>query len=125
MAETGAHEFGSSQDDDPKSKPIATLTYDVLWLNDFPNGQERLVVFTAKSSGVSPTRTFISTTQAKGIDQFYQRYRIVVQKKPRTSGDPYFTFDSRFVDLIENEDQAKSDAGDLRPVRQVGLRCRA
>ena len=107
VAETGAHKFGSSQDDDPKSKPIATLTYDVLWLIDLPNGQKQLVVFTAKSSGVKPTQTFISTTQAKGIDQFYQRYRIVVQKKTGPTGDPYFTFDYQFVDLIENEDQAK------------------
>ena len=111
VAETGAHKFGSSQDDDPKSKPIATLTYDVLWLIDLPNGAKQLVVFTAKSSGVKPTQTFISTTQAKGIDQFYQRYRIVVQKKSGPTGDPYFTFDYQFVDLIENEDQAKAMRG--------------
>jgi hypothetical protein len=106
--ETGAHRFGSQQDDDPKSKPIAALTYDVLWLIDLPNGQKQLVVFTAKSTGIKNTQTFISTTQSKeGIDQFYQRYRIVVQKKTGPTGDPYFTFDYQFVDLIENEDQAK------------------
>ena len=108
VAETGAHKFGSSQDDDPKSKPIAALTYDILWLIDLPNGQKQLVVFTARSTGVKPTQTFISTTKAMGVDQMYQRYRIVVQKKTGPTGDPYFTFDYQFVGTIDDEDEAKA-----------------
>ena len=90
VTETGAHKFGSSQDDDKSSKPIATLTYDVLWLIDLPNGQKQLCVFKSSRTGVKPTQNFISTTKAMGIDQFYQRYRIVVQKKTGPTGDPYF-----------------------------------
>ena len=93
VSETGAHKFGSSQDDDKSSKPIATLTYDVLWLIDLPNGQKQLCVFKSARTGVKPTQTFISTTKAMGIDQFYQRYRIVVQKKTGPTGDPYFAYD--------------------------------
>ena len=59
VAETGAHKFGSSQDDDPKSKPIATLTYDILFLLDLPNGQKQLAVFTAARTGVKPVQNFI------------------------------------------------------------------
>jgi hypothetical protein len=92
VAETGSHKFGTQQDDDPKSKPIATLTYDILWLIDLPNGQKQLVVFTSSRTGTKPTQTFISTTKAMGIDQFYQRYRIVVQKKTGPTGDPYFSY---------------------------------
>ena len=51
VAETGAHKFGSSQDDDPKSKPIATLTYDILFLLDLPDGKKQLAVFTAARTG--------------------------------------------------------------------------
>jgi hypothetical protein len=111
VAETGAHKFGSSQDDDPKSKPIATLTYDILWLIDLPNGQKQLVVFTSARTGTKPTQTFISTTKAMGIDQFYQRYRIVVQKKTGPTGDPYFSYDYQYAGEIANEDEAKAMRG--------------
>ena len=108
VAETGAHKFGSSQDDDPSSKPIATLTYDILWLIDLPHGSKQLCVFTAARTGTKPTQTFISTTKAMGIDQFYQRYRIVVQKKQGPTGDNYFTYDYQFAGSIEDEEEAKS-----------------
>ena len=66
VTETGAHKFGSSQDDDPKSKPIATLTYDILFYLDLPNGQKQLAVFTAARTGVKPVQNFISTVTALG-----------------------------------------------------------
>ena len=107
VAETGAHKFGSSQDDDPKSKPIATLTYDILFLLDLPSGQKQLAVFTAARTGVKPVQNFISTVKALGIDQFYQRHRIVVQKKSGPTGDPYFSFDFQYVGEIESMEEAK------------------
>ena len=111
VSETGAHKFGSSQDDDKSSKPIATLTYDVLWLIDLPNGQKQLCVFKSARTGVKPTQTFISTTKAMGIDQFYQRYRIVVQKKTGPTGDPYFAYDFQYVGEVESMEDAKKLRG--------------
>ena len=108
VTETGAQKFGSSQDDDKSSKPIATLTYDVLWLIDLPNGQKQLCVFKSARTGVKPTQNFISTTKAMGIDQFYQRYRIVVQKKTGPTGDPYFAYDYQFVGEVESVAEAKA-----------------
>ena len=107
VSETGAHKFGSSQDDDKSSKPIATLTYDVLWLIDLPSGQKQLCVFKSARTGVKPTQNFISTVKAQGIDQFYQRYRIVVQKKNGPTGDPYFAYDYQFVGEVESVADAK------------------
>ena len=107
VSETGAHKFGSSQPEDKSSKPIATLTYDVLWLVDLPNGQKQLCVFKSARTGVKPTQTFISTVKAMGIDQFYQRYRIVVQRKPGPTGDFYFTYDYQFVGEVESVPEAK------------------
>ena len=108
VAETGAQKFGSSQDDDKSSKPIATLTYDVLWLIDLPNGQKQLCVFKSARTGVKPTQTFISTTKAMGVDQYYQRYRIVVQKKTGPTGDPYFAYDYQYVGEVETVEEAKA-----------------
>ena len=45
-----------------------------------------------------PVQNFISTVKALGIDQFYQRHRIVVQKKSGPTGDPYFSFDFQYVE---------------------------
>jgi hypothetical protein len=108
VAETGSHRFGSSQDDDPSSKPIATLTYDVLWLIDLPGGRKQLVVFTSARTGTKPTQTFISTTKAMGIDQFYQRYKIFTVKKRGSSGDDYFSYDYQYVGSISDEEEAKT-----------------
>jgi hypothetical protein len=107
VMETGAHKFGSSQDDDKSSKPIATLTYDVLWLIDLPNGTKQLCVFTSARTGTKPTQNFISTTKAMGIDQFYQRYRILTVKKSGPTGDPYFAYDYQFIGTLESEEEAK------------------
>ena len=108
VAETGAHKFGSSQDDDPKSKPIATLTYDVLWLIDLPNDIKQLVVFTSARTGVGPTQNFISTVKSKGIDQFYQRYQIQTVKKSGPTGDPYFAYTYQFVGEVDSMDDARA-----------------
>lgn len=103
VTEYGMNRFGSSQDDDPKSKPAATLTYDILWLVDLPNSQKQLCVFTASRTGVAPTQNFISSLKAMGVDQYFQRYRMVVRKRPGPSGDPYFTFEYQYIGNLTDE----------------------
>ena len=106
--ENKMHKFGSSQEDDPKSKPAATLTYDVLWVIDLPNGQKQLCVFTNARTGITPTQTFISTTRAMGVNQYYQRYRIVAQKKTGPTGDPYFSYEYQFIGTLHSEEEGKA-----------------
>jgi hypothetical protein len=105
--ENRMHKFGSSMDDDPSSKPAATLTYDVLWLIDLPNGGKQLCVFTNARTGVTPTQNFISTTRAIGVDQYFQRYRIVVQRKTGPTGDPYFTYEYQYIGNLQTEEEGK------------------
>jgi hypothetical protein len=105
--ENKMHKFGSSMDDDPKSKPAATLTYDVLWLIDLPNGGKQLCVFTNARTGIGPTQNFISTTRAQGVDQYFQRYRIVVQRKTGPTGDPYFTYEYQYIGTIRDEKEGQ------------------
>jgi hypothetical protein len=101
--------FGSSRPDDPKSKPAATLTYDMLWMIDMDGGKRQLCVFTSSRSGVTSTQNFISTMQTMGVDHFYQRYRIEVIKKPNnTTGDLYFTFVYRFEGTIETQEEGRA-----------------
>ena len=111
VAENGMHRFGSSQDDDPKSKPAATLTYDVLWLIDLGDGRKQLCVFTNARTGVTPTQNFLSTVRAMGIDQFYQRYRIIVQRKTGPTGDFYFTYDYQYIGPLQDEAEGAETRG--------------
>ena len=68
-------------------------------------------MFKAARTGVKPTQNFISTVKAMEIDQFYQRYRIVVQRKTGPTGDPYFSFDYQFVGEVESMEEAKVNRG--------------
>ena len=103
--ENKMHKFGSGQDDNPSSKPAATLTYDVLWLIDLPNGKKQLCVFTNARTGVTPTQNFISTSGAMGVDRHFQRYRIVVERKSGPTGDPYFTYSYQYAGNLETEEE--------------------
>jgi hypothetical protein len=109
--ENGLNKFGSSQPENPKSKPAATLTYDVLWLIDLPNGNKQLCVFTSARTGITPTQNFVSTTKAIGLDHFYQRYRITVLKKTGPTGDPYFTYDYAYLGEVGTAGEADFTAG--------------
>ena len=121
VTDHGVNKFGSSQPDDPKSKPIATLTYDILVLLELPNGKKQLCVWTAARTGVTPTMNFISTVMAMNVDQFYQRYRIVVLKKPGPSGDAFFTFDYQYVGNIQSEDEGKANRALYDQYRRSGF----
>jgi hypothetical protein len=103
--ENKMHKFGSSQDDNPSSKPAATLTYDVLWLIDLPNGKKQLCVFTNARTGIAPTQNFISTARAMGVDQFYQRYKIVSQRKTGPTGDFYYSYDYQYLGNLQTEQE--------------------
>jgi len=119
--ENKMHKFGSSQDDNPSSKPAATLTYDVLWLIEMPNGVRQLCVFTNARTGITPTQNFISTTRAMGVDQFYQRYRIVTEKKTGPTGDPYFTYNYQYLGNIRDEEEGKANRALWEQYRKSGF----
>jgi hypothetical protein len=102
VTDHSATKWGTQNPDDRNSKPIATLTYDVLWVIDLPNGVKQLCVFTNTRTGVTPTQKFISAVKARGIDQFYQRYRIVQRKFTGPTGDPYFSYDYEHIGNIQD-----------------------
>ena len=111
VTETGAHKFGSSQDDDSKSKPIATLTYNILFLVDLPNGQKQLAVFTRREQVVKPVQHFISTVKAMGVDAHYQMDIASLFRRTGSTNDPYFSFDLQFVGEVESEVEARMTRG--------------
>lgn len=121
VTDFGATKWGSSQHDDPKSKPIATLTYNTLWVIDIPGGAPQLCVFTNTRTGIGPTQNFMSTLRAMGADHYYQRYRIVVQRKTGPTGDPYFTYDYQFVGILHDEEEGKAMRGIFESYSKSGF----
>ena len=121
VTETGAHKFGSSQDDDKASKPIATLTYDILWLIDLPNGQKQLCVFKAARTGVKPTQNFISTDEGDGHRSVLSTLPHRRAEEDGPTGDPYFTFDYQYRGRGRDMEEAKSFAVLYDTLRQVGF----
>jgi hypothetical protein len=123
--ENKMNDFGSSQDDNPNSKPAATLTYDVLWLIDLPNGQKQVCVFTNSKTGTTATQNFISSTRAMGVDHFYQRYRIAIQRRTGPTNDPYFTYGYTFLGVIQSEEDGKQLRGLYEQYSKTGFQTMA
>jgi hypothetical protein len=99
--------FGSQQPENKSSKPIATKTYDMLWLIDLPDGRKQLCIFTASRTGVTPTTTFAATLKTHDVDHYYQRYQITTKKFSGPTGDPYFSFEYRFLGKITSIAEAQ------------------
>lgn len=102
VAESGLARFGSSQPNNPKSKPAAVKTYEVLWVIDLPDGRRQECIFISSRTGLTPTQNFISTTQLMPSEQIYQRYRIRVVSKTGPTGDKYFSYDYNFIGIIQD-----------------------
>jgi hypothetical protein len=106
VTDFGAKDWGSQQPEDPKSKPIATLTYNTLWCIDMPNGAKQLCVFISSRTAVKPMQNFFAALKAHGVDHYFQRYRIVQQKLTGPTGDPFFTYEFQYIGNIQDEAEA-------------------
>ena len=89
VRESGLDVFGSSRNDDPKSHPAATLTFEVLWfLPDF----NTLALTLNSRGGVQPAKQLFAMVDAKPANPFDQRYKICSQRKPGPGGESYFGY---------------------------------
>lgn len=107
VTDFGVNKFGSQNPDDPNSKPIATRTYNMLWLIDMPNGQKQLSVLIAARTMTDPTQKFISATNTVGVDHYFQRYRLVQQKRTGPTGDPFFIWSYQFIGVEQEQAHAQ------------------
>ena len=104
VEESGLAEFGSSQPDNPKSKPAASLTYDFLWMIDVPDRGKVLCAWTSSVSGIKATKNFNSTVESVGIDMCLQRYRIIMERATGPTNDVYFTYNYQHIGTIDEAD---------------------
>jgi hypothetical protein len=106
VTDFGVTNWGTQQPEDPRSKPIATLTYNTLWVIDLPDGRKQLCVFISSRTAVKPMQNFLSALGAHGVDHYFQRYRIVQQKLTGPTNDPYFSYEFQYIGNIQNQADA-------------------
>jgi hypothetical protein len=103
VTDHGANTWGTQQPEDPRSKPIATLTYNTLWVIDMPDRHKQLCAFISSRTAIKPMQNFLSALGAHGVDHYFQRYRIVQQKLTGPTGDPFFSYEFQYIGNIQDQ----------------------
>ncbi len=92
VRESGLDQFGTARDDDPKSGPAATLTFEVLWyLPEF----ETLALTLNTRSGVKEAKKLFAMVDAKPAPNWAQRYKICAHREQGPQGETYFGYKYR------------------------------
>ena len=84
VRESGLDQFGSSQNDDPKSKPAATLTFEVLW---FLPDYNMLALTLNSRGGVQEARKLFAMVDAKPASSGAVSTRGDGNKWPQAAGE--------------------------------------
>jgi hypothetical protein len=92
VRESGLAEFGSSREDDPKSPPAATLTFEVLWY--LPEWNTLALTMNTRS-GVKEARKLFAMVDAKPTSPFDQRYKICAVREQGPQGEVYYGYKYR------------------------------
>ena len=92
VKESGLAEWGSSMPDDPRSRPAATLTFEVLWyLPEF----ETLALTLNTRSGVKPAKQLFAMVDAKPAPHFAQRYKICAVRESGPQNEVFYGYKYR------------------------------
>jgi hypothetical protein len=108
VAESGLDKFGSSRPDDPHSTPAASLTFQILWAFRLPDGRPQLGVITNSKSGIKPARELFAMVEGKGIDHYFQRFRMTAVRIQARPGEYFFGY--KFFASGTVQDEAEGDA---------------
>lgn len=83
-------EFGSSIPGDPRSKPAASLTYQMLWFfPDLPDMSPAIVINTRSS--VKPAQSLLSKIDLRPVDHYGQVFTIGITQEKGAEG-PFFNY---------------------------------
>lgn len=108
VAESGLDKFGSSQPDNPRSTPAASMTYQMLWAFRLPDGRPQLGVITNSRTGIKPMKELFGMIDGKGVDHFFQRYRIQAVRLSVRPGEYFFGYKYFAAGLVDNESEGDS-----------------
>jgi hypothetical protein len=121
VAESGLGQFGSSRPEDPRSPPAASLTFQILWAFRLPDGKPQLGVVTNSRSGVKPARELFAMAEAKGVDHYFQRYRICAVRLQLRPGEYFFGYKYFSAGLVTDEKEGDVYKGIYDRFRKAGF----
>jgi hypothetical protein len=102
VRESGLSEFGSSRPEDPRSSPAASLTYEVIW--HFPEMPEYSPAMLLNARGaIKPCQKFISMTDAKPVDHYYQVYKIAIVPDKGPNNEPFWNYVYTGMGYVDEE----------------------
>ena len=101
VAESGLDQFGTSIPGDSRSKPAASLTYNMLWyFPEFPELSPSVIINTRSS--IRPMQQLLSKIDSKPTAHFVQMYLIgVVQEKGQEG--PFFNYTYKSSGYVDAE----------------------
>ena len=108
VAESGLDKFGSSRPEDPRSTPAATETNQMLWAFRLPDGRPQLGVITNSRSGIKPIRELFGMITGKGVDLYFQRFRICAVRVQARPGEYFFSYKYFAEGLVSSEAEGLS-----------------
>ena len=121
VAESGLDKFGSSQPDNPRSTPAASMTYQMLWAFRLPDGRPQLGVITNSRTGIKPMKELFGMIDGKGVDHFFQRYRIQAVRLSVRPGEYFFGYKYFAAGLVEDESEGDGYKALYERYRKAGF----
>ena len=115
VAESGLDKFGSSRPEDPRSTPAASMTYQMLWAFRLPDGRPQLGVITNSRTGVKPMKELFGMIDGKGVDHFFQRFRIQAIRISLRPGEYFFGYKYFAVD---NSDMSEAEGDSYKALHE-------
>ena len=103
VKESGLDQFGSSRPEDPRSTPAASATYQMLWAFRLPDGRPQLGVVTNSRTGIKPIKELFGMIDGKGVDLYFQRFRIQAVRISMRPGEYFFGYKYFAAGMVENE----------------------
>lgn len=103
VVESGLDKFGSSRPEDPRSTPAASATYQMLWAFRLPDGRPQLGVITNSRSGMKPIRELFGMIDGKGVDLYFQKFRIQAVRLSVRPGEYFFGYKYFAAGLVKDE----------------------
>ena len=115
VAESRLDQFGSSRPEDPRSTPAASMTYQMLWAFHLPDGRPQLGVITNSRTGIKPMKELLGMIDGKGVDHFFQRFRIQAIRISLRPGEYFFGYKYFAVD---NSDMSEAEGDSYKALHE-------
>ena len=110
VAELRLDQFGSSQPDNPKSTPAASMTYQMLWAFRLPDGRPQLGVITNSRTGIKPMKELFGMIDGyKPIDHYFLRFRIQAVRLSVRPGEYFFGYKYFSEGKLGDDEEALGD----------------